>query len=68
MDQLNPKMEVSTPGQDGGVGSKRAPPQIETPLKLDTPSRFLSRDQLFRPSFNIKVRIEKTRTNVDRLP
>ncbi|XP_062335902.1 DNA topoisomerase 2-binding protein 1 isoform X2 [Osmerus eperlanus] len=54
LDQLNPKMEASTPGQDGGVGSKRAPPQIETPLKLDTPSRFLSRDQLFRPSFNIK--------------
>lgn len=29
--------------------------QKEPSLQLDTPSRFLSRDRLFGPSFNIKV-------------
>uniref|UniRef100_A0A1A8C306 Topoisomerase (DNA) II binding protein 1 n=1 Tax=Nothobranchius kadleci TaxID=1051664 RepID=A0A1A8C306_NOTKA len=33
--------------------SRRRRPQKEPPLQLDTPSRFLSRDQLFRPSFNV---------------
>uniref|UniRef100_A0A667ZXH6 DNA topoisomerase II binding protein 1 n=1 Tax=Myripristis murdjan TaxID=586833 RepID=A0A667ZXH6_9TELE len=53
LDQMKPKENPSTPRQ-GQEGSRRNPLQKEPSLQLDTPSRFLSRDQLFRPSFNIK--------------
>ncbi|XP_056155580.1 DNA topoisomerase 2-binding protein 1 [Lampris incognitus] len=54
LDQMKPKENPSTPvgGQEGS--SKTNYTQKEVPLQLDTPSRFLSRDQLFRPSFNVK--------------
>lgn len=32
-------------------------PQKEPSLHLDTPSKFLSKDKLFKPSFDVKVRI-----------
>nr|XP_023688570.1 DNA topoisomerase 2-binding protein 1 [Paramormyrops kingsleyae] len=41
--------DVSTPGQE----ALREFPK-ESPLQLDTPSHFLRRDHLFRPSFNVK--------------
>lgn len=51
-----PKEDYTTPSQEG----RRNLLQKDTPsLQLDTPSRFLCRDQLFRPSFNVKVRLEK---------
>ncbi|XP_049913145.1 DNA topoisomerase 2-binding protein 1 [Epinephelus moara] len=53
LDEKKPKEDISTPKQNQG-GGKRNPLQQEAPLQLDTPSRFLSRDQLFRPSFNVK--------------
>ncbi|XP_066502923.1 DNA topoisomerase 2-binding protein 1 isoform X2 [Hoplias malabaricus] len=40
--------EATAPARDEGKGSM----QKEGPLQLDTPSRFLSRDRLFGPSFN----------------
>uniref|UniRef100_A0AAY5F621 BRCT domain-containing protein n=1 Tax=Electrophorus electricus TaxID=8005 RepID=A0AAY5F621_ELEEL len=45
------EVDVTMPGPDEGTGSL----QKEPALQLDTPSRFLSRDRLFGPSFNIKV-------------
>lgn len=56
LDQMKPKEDTSTPGHSG-EGSRRNRLQKEPSLQLDTPSRFLSRDQLFRPSFNVKVRL-----------
>uniref|UniRef100_A0A8C2XI19 DNA topoisomerase II binding protein 1 n=1 Tax=Cyclopterus lumpus TaxID=8103 RepID=A0A8C2XI19_CYCLU len=53
LDEMKPKEDISTPKENQGGGGKN-PPQNEAPLQLDTPSRFLSRDQLFRPSFNFK--------------
>uniref|UniRef100_A0A673CKR8 DNA topoisomerase II binding protein 1 n=1 Tax=Sphaeramia orbicularis TaxID=375764 RepID=A0A673CKR8_9TELE len=53
LDEMKPKVDVSTPVQTKETGRKK-PPQKEPSLQLDTPSRFLSRDQLFRPSFNVK--------------
>uniref|UniRef100_A0A7N6FEK2 BRCT domain-containing protein n=1 Tax=Anabas testudineus TaxID=64144 RepID=A0A7N6FEK2_ANATE len=53
LDEMKPKEDVSTPKQNQ-QGGRRNPLQKETSLQLDTPSRFLSRDQLFRPSFNVK--------------
>ncbi|XP_070784264.1 DNA topoisomerase 2-binding protein 1 [Enoplosus armatus] len=53
LDEMKPKEDVSTPKQNQ-EGSRRNPLQKEPTLQLDTPSRFLSRDQLFRPSFNVK--------------
>ncbi|XP_072546997.1 DNA topoisomerase 2-binding protein 1 isoform X2 [Salminus brasiliensis] len=41
--------EATTRAQDEGKGGM----QKDGPLQLDTPSRFLSRDKLFGPSFNI---------------
>uniref|UniRef100_A0A8B9L3Y7 BRCT domain-containing protein n=1 Tax=Astyanax mexicanus TaxID=7994 RepID=A0A8B9L3Y7_ASTMX len=41
--------EANARVQDEGSGGK----QKDVPLQLDTPSRFLSRDKLFGPSFNI---------------
>ncbi|MEQ2187273.1 hypothetical protein GOODEAATRI_002971, partial [Goodea atripinnis] len=55
LDEMKPKENQSTPKQNQ-EGGKRKPVQKEPALQLDTPSRFLVRDQLFRPSFNIKVR------------
>uniref|UniRef100_A0AAQ5XMZ1 BRCT domain-containing protein n=1 Tax=Amphiprion ocellaris TaxID=80972 RepID=A0AAQ5XMZ1_AMPOC len=53
LDEMKPKEDIRTPkqNQDGG---RRNPLQKDSSLQLDTPSRFLSRDQLFRPSFNVK--------------
>ncbi|KAM4544166.1 DNA topoisomerase 2-binding protein 1 isoform 1-T2 [Fundulus diaphanus] len=53
LDEMKPRENQSTPKatQEGG---RRKPVQKEASLQLDTPSRFLVRDQLFRPSFNIK--------------
>ncbi|XP_030254218.1 DNA topoisomerase 2-binding protein 1 [Sparus aurata] len=53
LDEMKPKEDVCTPKQNQ-EGSRRNPLQKEPSLQLDTPSRFLSRDQLFRPSFNVK--------------
>lgn len=54
VNEMKPKEDIITPKQskDGG---RRNPLQKEPSLQLDTPSRFLSRDQLFRPSFDVKV-------------
>lgn len=54
VDEMKPKEDISTPKQNQDSG-RRNPLQKELSLQLDTPSRFLSRDQLFRPSFNVKV-------------
>lgn len=54
LDKMKPEEDVCTPKQNQ-EGSRRNPLQKEPSLQLDTPSRFLSRDQLFRPSFNVKV-------------
>lgn len=53
LDKMKSKDAADTPkhGQEGGARRRADPPS----LQLDTPSRFLSRDQLFRPSFNVKV-------------
>uniref|UniRef100_A0A8C4H284 DNA topoisomerase II binding protein 1 n=1 Tax=Dicentrarchus labrax TaxID=13489 RepID=A0A8C4H284_DICLA len=53
LDEMKPKEDFSTPKQNL-EGGRRNPLQKEPTLQLDTPSRFLSRDQLFRPSFNVK--------------
>ncbi|XP_056220906.1 DNA topoisomerase 2-binding protein 1 [Seriola aureovittata] len=53
LDEMKPKEDISTPKQNQ-EGGRRKPLQKEPSLQLDTPSRFLSRDQLFRPSFDIK--------------
>ncbi|XP_052398540.1 DNA topoisomerase 2-binding protein 1-A isoform X1 [Carassius gibelio] len=42
--------DVATPGQEKAKGAL----QKDSSLQLDTPSRFLSRDRLFGPSFNTK--------------
>uniref|UniRef100_A0A672T6J6 BRCT domain-containing protein n=1 Tax=Sinocyclocheilus grahami TaxID=75366 RepID=A0A672T6J6_SINGR len=42
--------DVATPGQEEAKGAL----QKDSSLQLDTPSRFLSRDKLFGPSFNTK--------------
>ena len=61
LDQMKPPGDEQgegprTPGAGPGPGAGRGGGlQKEPPLQLDTPSRFLSRDQLFRPSFNVKV-------------
>lgn len=44
------QVEVGTPGQEDARGAL----QKDSSLQLDTPSRFLSRDRLFGPSFNTK--------------
>ncbi|XP_042255809.1 DNA topoisomerase 2-binding protein 1 [Thunnus maccoyii] len=48
LNEMKPKEDISTPkyNQEGG---RRNPLQKEPSLQLNTPSRFLSRDQLFRP-------------------
>lgn len=56
LDEMKPKEDISTPKQNQ-EGGRRNPLQNEASLQLDTPSRFLNRDQLFRPSFNVKVGI-----------
>ncbi|KAM9839309.1 DNA topoisomerase 2-binding protein 1 [Aulostomus maculatus] len=53
LDEMKSKEDISTPKQNH-EGSRRNPLNREPCLQLDTPSRFLSRDQLFRPSFNVK--------------
>lgn len=54
LNEMKPKEDIGTPKQNQ-EGGRRNPHQKEPSLQLDTPSRFLSRDQLFRPSFNVKV-------------
>lgn len=54
LNEMKPKEDLSTPKQNQERGRRNAL-QKEPLLQLDTPSRFLSRDQLFRPSFNVKV-------------
>uniref|UniRef100_A0A4W5NG29 DNA topoisomerase II binding protein 1 n=1 Tax=Hucho hucho TaxID=62062 RepID=A0A4W5NG29_9TELE len=55
LDQGQLDKDCTTPG--GQEGDRKAGGQKESPaLPLDTPSRFLCRDQLFRPTFNVKVR------------
>ena len=54
LDDMKPKEDIGTPKQNQ-EGGRRNALQKEPILHLDTPSRFLSRDQLFRPSFNVKV-------------
>lgn len=65
LDEMKPKDDLSTPrlNQD----SRKKPLQKEPSLQLDTPSRFLSRDQLFRPSFNVKVRPQRGATDLKHL-
>ncbi|XP_037829239.1 DNA topoisomerase 2-binding protein 1 isoform X2 [Kryptolebias marmoratus] len=53
LDKMKPKEDLSTPKLNQEDG-RRKPLLKEPSLQLDTPSRFLSRDQLFRPSFNVK--------------
>uniref|UniRef100_A0A674AQN6 DNA topoisomerase II binding protein 1 n=1 Tax=Salmo trutta TaxID=8032 RepID=A0A674AQN6_SALTR len=54
LDQGQLDKDCSTPG--GQEGDRKAGGQKESPaLPLDTPSRFLCRDQLFRPTFNVKA-------------
>ncbi|CAL8293832.1 unnamed protein product [Lota lota] len=58
LDQMKPLKEEEgeeswTPGA-GPQAGRGSVLQKDSPLQLDTPSRFLSRDQLFRPSFNVK--------------
>ncbi|XP_077364967.1 DNA topoisomerase 2-binding protein 1 isoform X2 [Festucalex cinctus] len=57
LDEMKSKEDLgaSEQGQEGGC---RKPLAKEPSLQLDTPSRFLSRDQLFRPSFNVKDALE----------
>ncbi|XP_023806147.1 DNA topoisomerase 2-binding protein 1 isoform X1 [Oryzias latipes] len=52
LDEMKPKDGLSTPKQNPDGSRRHA--HREASLQLDTPSRFLSRDQLFRPSFNVK--------------
>lgn len=54
LDERKPREEVSTPKQNQESGRK-SPLQKEASQQLDTPSRFLSRHQLFRATFNVKV-------------
>lgn len=51
LDEMKPKDNIGTPQEAGRRNSQ----QKEAAVQLDTPSRFLSRDQLFRPTFNVKV-------------
>uniref|UniRef100_A0A8C8CSU8 BRCT domain-containing protein n=1 Tax=Oncorhynchus tshawytscha TaxID=74940 RepID=A0A8C8CSU8_ONCTS len=54
LDQGQQDKDCTTPG--GQEGDRKARGQKESPaLPLDTPSRFLCRDQLFRPTFNVKA-------------
>eukprot|EP00066_Takifugu_rubripes_P017107 XP_011606373.1 PREDICTED: DNA topoisomerase 2-binding protein 1 isoform X1 [Takifugu rubripes] len=50
LDEMKPKDNIGTLQETGRRNSQ----QKEASVPLDTPSRFLSRDQLFRPSFNVK--------------
>lgn len=59
LDEMKSKEDISTPKQVQ-EGGRRNPLHKEPTLQLDTPSRFLSRDQLFRPSFNVQVRLADT--------
>ncbi|KAF6720545.1 DNA topoisomerase 2-binding protein 1-A [Oryzias melastigma] len=59
LDEMKPKDGLGTPKES----SKRK----EASLQLDTPSRFLSRDQLFRPSFNVKDALGALETPAGRL-
>lgn len=48
------------------IGKRPSPPpegkpvQKEPSLHLDTPSKFLSKDKLFKPSFDVKVNVLET--------
>lgn len=51
LNEMKIKDKTGTPQEAG----RRNRQQKEASVQLDTPSRFLSKDQLFRPSFNFKV-------------
>ncbi|XP_061130917.1 DNA topoisomerase 2-binding protein 1-A-like [Syngnathus typhle] len=53
LDEMKSHEDIGTPKQSQ-EGGRRKPFGKERSLQLDTPSRFLSKDQLFRPSFNVK--------------
>ncbi|XP_072234547.1 DNA topoisomerase 2-binding protein 1 [Leuresthes tenuis] len=53
LDEMKPKEDLGTPKQNR-EGGRRGALQKEPSLQLDTPSRFFSRDQLFKTSFNVK--------------
>uniref|UniRef100_A0A3Q3IZ31 BRCT domain-containing protein n=1 Tax=Monopterus albus TaxID=43700 RepID=A0A3Q3IZ31_MONAL len=57
LEKMKPKEDISNSKQNQ-KGDRRHPLHKEPCLQLDTPSRFLSRDQLFRPSFNVKDALE----------
>ncbi|XP_026148420.1 DNA topoisomerase 2-binding protein 1 isoform X2 [Mastacembelus armatus] len=57
MEKMKPKEDMSNPKQNQ-EGDRRNPLQKEPLLQLDTPSRFLRRNQLFKPSFNVKDALE----------
>ncbi|XP_014869751.1 DNA topoisomerase 2-binding protein 1 [Poecilia latipinna] len=61
LDEMKPRENPSTPTPNQG-GGKGKPLQKEPSLQLDTPSRFLVRDQLFRPSFNFKDALKDLET------
>lgn len=44
--------------QDSGSSAAGQPLKKEPSLHLDTPSKFLSKDKLFKPSFDVTVRLE----------
>ncbi|KAF5901790.1 DNA topoisomerase 2-binding protein 1 isoform X1, partial [Clarias magur] len=50
------KQDVTTRAQEEGRGS------LQKELQLDTPSRFLSRDRLFGPSFSVKEVFDHLKT------
>ncbi|XP_041718089.1 DNA topoisomerase 2-binding protein 1-A [Coregonus clupeaformis] len=53
LEQGPPEKDCTTPrGQEGG--KKSGGQKDSSALQVDTPSRFLCRDQLFRPTFNVK--------------
>lgn len=47
---------ISQHTRQASVPPAAQPLQKEPSLDLDTPSKFLSKDKLFKPSFDVKVR------------
>lgn len=52
-------------GQDPTFPPVRQPLTKEPSLHLDTPSKFLSKDKLFKPSFDVTVRFEGNVTSAN---
>lgn len=49
--------------QDSVSSALKKPLKKEPSLHLDTPSKFLSKDKLFKPSFDVTVRLEGNGTS-----